>query len=220
MTQITDGEKIMTNENEEKLTENVNEKNEKGSAKAQIRKTVKNYVPRINTKVLVLMGLLVAVQFILERVVVAIETPIARVSFTFVGRAVTGACLGPAYSALVGVAADLLGCFYKAYTPNPGITFAALFRGVAFGVFLFRKQTVPKIIAAAVCDQFIAGLVITTLALFWFGGIPFTKETILTRLVQCAVLFVIELIFLLSTRNNLFVQIKKYLSVMNRYDRI
>ncbi len=199
------------------MDNNVNEKVEK--TESSLKTTVKRYVPPIETKTLVIMSLMVAVQFILERLIV-FDTGIGRWSLTFAGRAVTGACLGPLYSALVGIAADILGCFYKGYALNPGITFAAAFRGVIFGICLFRKQTVPSIIAAAVCDQFIAGFVITTLSLFWFGGVPLNGKTLLTRLVQCLVIFVIEVVFLIATRKNLFAQIKKYLSVMNRYDRI
>ncbi len=180
---------------------------------------VKTYIPKISTLTVITMGLMIAIQFVLERIA-SINTPISRLSFTFVGRAVTGACLGPLYSALVGIAADILGCFYMGYTINPGITFAAALRGVAFGVFLWKKQSIITIIAAAFCDQFIAGLLVTTVSLFWFGGIPFTKETLLTRLVQCVLIFLIEVVFLALTRDNLFKQIKKYRSVMNRADKI
>ncbi len=184
-----------------------------------IKTTVKRYIPPIETKTLVIMSLMVAVQFILERLIV-FDTGIGRWSLTFAGRAVTGACLGPLYSALVGIAADILGCFYKGYALNPGITFAAALRGITFGICLFRKQTITGIVAAAVCDQFIAGFVITTLSLFWFGGVPLNEKTILTRLLQCVIIFVVEVVFLIVTRKNLFAQIKKYLSVMNRYDKI
>lgn len=186
---------------------------------SKIKKSIKKYIPAIKTKTLVIMSMMVSIQFVLERVA-SIDTPITRLSFTFVGRAVTGALLGPFYSAIVGIAADILGCFYKGYTLNPGITFAAALRGVTFGIFLWRKQNVSNIIAAALFDQFVAGLLVTTVSLFWFGGIPFTTETVLTRLLQCVFIFAIEVIFLLATRKNLFVQIKKYLSVMNVSDRI
>ncbi len=189
--------------------------------KTSIKNTVKNYVPRINTTILVLMGLMVAIQIILERFLPVIDTGISRLSFTFIGRAVCGAVLGPLYGALVGLSADVLGWFMKqTFAFNPGITFAAAFRGVVFGIFLFRKQSVGRMIAAAFGDQFIAGLVITTLSLFWFGGIPITWATLSVRLIQCSVIFVVEVAFLLLTRKNLFAQIKKYLSVQNREDRI
>ena len=187
--------------------------------KPSTKMKIKAYVPEIRTIVLVMMGLMVAVQFILERVA-SIDTPVTRLSFTFVGRAVTGSILGPVYSALVGIAADLLGCFYKGYTINPVITFAAAFRGVTFGLCLFRKQTVVRMIVAAFLDQFVAGLVITTIGLFWLGGVPFAWQTVLARLVQSAVIFAVELAFLLLTRNNLFPQIKKFMSVMNESDSI
>jgi ECF transporter S component (folate family) len=188
--------------------------------KSDLKSTVGNYVPRISTQILVIMALMVAIQMVLERFFAVFETPFTRLSFTFVGRAVSGAILGPFYSAIVGVTADVLGWFIKqSYPFNPGITFAAALRGVTFGIFLFRKQRIPNILAAAFCDQFIAGLIVTTLSLYWFSGIPLTGETILPRLIQCASIFVLEVIFLLVTKDNLFKQIKKFMS-SNVNDRI
>ena len=198
------------------ITTNDATENEKNS----VKQTVKRYVPRISTQILVVMALMVAVQMVLERFFSVFETPFTRLSFTFVGRAVSGAILGPLYSAVVGVTADVLGWFVKQTYPfNPGITFAAGLRGVTFGIFLFRKQRIPNIFAAAFCDQFVAGLIVTTLSLYWFSGIPITKETLLPRFIQCVVIFSLELIFLIVTRDNLFKQLKKFIS-SNKNDRI
>ena len=198
----------------------IEENSEKNRKTDTLPESANGYAIRKNTFLIVVVGLLIAVQFILERLVPVIETPVTRVSFTFVGRAVTGVCVEPVYGMIAGIAADLLGCFYKGYAINPIITFAAAFRGLAFGILLYKKVNIFRITLAAFLDQFVAGLVITTYGLFTYGGVPYSKETIIARLIQCSVIFVLEEVFLIATRKNLLAQIRKYMSVLYRTDRI
>ncbi len=166
------------------------------------------FMPKINIKIIVICGLMVALEFIFERML-SVDTAFTRISFTFVPRAVSGACLGPVYAGIIGILSDIFGCFYKGYPINIGITFASMFKGICFGLLLYNKQSCKRIIFACMLDQFVGGFVITTISLFVFGGIPYTLETLLTRLAQCVTLFVIETLFLVFTRKKFLVYLKK-----------
>ncbi len=170
---------------------------------------------RTNKKMPVLMlalsGMIIAVLFILERILVIDVNPSLRLSFSFIGHAVCGTCLGPIYGFVTSVIADILGCFYKGFEINPIITLAAGFRGVMYGVCLFRKQTAIRCLIAAVLDQFVAGLIITTTGLVIYGYMPLEWPSILARLIKCSIFFGIEVIVLISLIDPLLIRPKKLL---------
>lgn len=159
------------------------------------------------TKVIVLMGLLAAIEIIFERFFV-VETSISRVSFTFVARAISGVCLGPIPASVVGVVADITGALLKGFPINPGITFAALLRGLIYGFFLFRKQTKINILFAATTEQIVCSLLITTASLCLWNGVAFTPEFMLTRLVQFAVMLPVQIVVLFTLQRVLFPKLK------------
>ncbi len=170
---------------------------------------------RRSTRFWVFLALMAALEFVFERFLTippASMTATLRFGFTFVPRSVCGACFGAIPAAICDIVADLLGCLYGGYAPNPGITVAAALRGAVFGLFLHKKITVPRIIIASAIDQFFCGLVIVTLSLFWFSGMPLKAATVIPRIVQAVVIFAGEVAFLIVFRKTLFVRLKKYIN--------
>lgn len=162
---------------------------------------------RLSTKVIVLMGLLVALEIILERLF-TFDTPISRISFTFVARAISGVCLGPLPAAVVGVVADMTGAVLKGYAINPGITFAALLRGLIYGFFLFRIQAKKYIVFAALTEQVLCSLIITSFSLCMFSGMTFNMEFLVTRLAQFSLMLPVQIVVLLALQRVLFPKLK------------
>lgn len=71
------------------------------------------------TRNLVFMALLCAISVLLSRVL-AINTPVMRISLGSVPIVLAGLCFGPVAGAMVGVVADLMGCVFLStfgYTP-------------------------------------------------------------------------------------------------------
>ena len=161
-----------------------------------------------------MLGMMTALEIVFERLLV-IETPITRFSLTFLPRAVCGACLGPLYGAVVGGIADVLGGIMKGFTINPFITGAAVLRGITYGCLLFKKQTPVRIIIASALDQFVAGLVVTTIGLVVYGFLPMNIGALIPRLVQSLILFVLEVLLLIPFRKILFTQTKKAMEQRN-----
>lgn len=165
------------------------------------------FIPKFNARIIAICGLMVALEIIFERML-AVDTAVTRISFTFAARAVSGTCLGPVYAGIIGIISDILGCLYKGYTINLGITFSSMFKNVCFGLLLYNKQSNLRILIAAILDQFVGSFVITTGALFLFGGVPFSVQSLVTRLAQCVTMFAIEVIFLILTRKKFLVYLK------------
>ncbi len=92
-----------------------------------------NYKTYWNVKTLVFMGLLVAMQLVLGRVLVLDLGP-NRVTVSSVCTILAGLWLGPVAGGVCGLCADIIGCFIKGYAVNPLITVAAILWGVLPGL--------------------------------------------------------------------------------------
>lgn len=149
------------------------------------------------TKRIAFMGLMVAVEIIFERLL-AFSTDTMRISVTFLPRALSGTIFGfPAF--IISVLADLIGGFLAyGLSVNPFITLAAGLKGLGYGICLWKKRSPLRILIAAVWDQFVCGLLITTQGLIWFGYMPQSWASYATRVPQCATLFVLELVLLMA----------------------
>ncbi len=115
------------------------------------------------TRVLVTLGLLVALNILLSRFLSFQPTPFLRINFGFLAVAAAGILFGPLAGGAAAAVGDLLGYFIfpsgGAYFP--GITVSALLAGVLYGLFLHgRRVTVLRCLAvnAAVCLCIDAGL--------------------------------------------------------------
>jgi ECF transporter S component (folate family) len=133
-------------------------------------------VPKIDSKTLVQVSLLIALEIVLSRFL-SIATPIVKIGFGFVPIAVCAMLYGPVLAGAAGGLADFIGAILFPIGPYfPGFTLSAALTGAVFGVFLYRRENKWRYLAAAVC---INCLVISLgLSTFWIHalyGTPLDK---------------------------------------------
>lgn len=139
-----------------------------------------------NVNRLVMMGALIAMDVILTRFL-SINTPVTRIGFAFVARAITGILFGPLYGAVEGGIADFIGAVAFPSGPYfPGFTVTAAAIGLIYGLYLHKKVTLPRIVGAVATSQLVCSLGLNTLWLSMMTGSSFAA-LLSTRLLQAAV---------------------------------
>jgi len=145
------------------------------------------------TKLLVTMGLMVAIHIILSRWL-SINAWNLKIGFAFVPVFIAAWAFGPVPAAVVGGLGDFLGALLFPIGPYfPGFTLSCALTGAIFGVLLHKEQTMPRIVTAVVLNQFGVSLLLSS---FWISMLYGTSYTVLleTRVIQSAILTGVELI--------------------------
>ena len=148
---------------------------------------------KLNTRTIVYLAVLVALEIVLNRFL-SINTPVVKIGFAFVPIAVAGMLFGPLPAAIVAALADLLGAIlFPTGTIFLGITLTAFLKGIAWGLFLHKKQSVLNIVLAVLVDQIVLSYFLNS---FWLSILMGTTYTALlaTRIVQTAILIPVELV--------------------------
>lgn len=127
-----------------------------------------------DTRTLVFVGLLSALQIILTRLIV-IELGSYRVTIGSVSTILAGLWLGPFAGGISGLISDVLGCMIKGYAVNPFITLAAVLWGVIPGfarAFMSGKKGKKTVIicVSVVITSVFSTLLFTTAGLVLFQG--------------------------------------------------
>ena len=146
-----------------------------------------------NTKTLTLMGVLTAVEIVLSRFL-SISAWNTKIGFAFVPVVIAAILLGPLQAGIVAALADFLGAIlFPIGAYFPGITLTAFLMGLFYGLFLYREQTVLRVALSVAVHQLILSLLLNTLWISVLYGSPF-GPLLVTRLPQCAILTVVQLI--------------------------
>lgn len=146
------------------------------------------------TRVLVLMGLFIAINVILSRFVTPIDLPYVRVSFGFIATAFSSILLGPILGGLSAAIADILGFFLKPSTGSffPGFTVSALLAGIFYGLFLHKKpESLLRTVLAVISITLIIDLGLNT---YWLS-ILYKKAWVILlgqRIVKSAIMLPIQ----------------------------
>lgn len=117
-------------------------------------------------------ALLIAISIVLSRFL-SIQTPIAKIGFSFVPLAVIGMLYGPAWAALGAAVADYIGAtLFPVGAYFPGFTVTAALAGGTYGFFLQKDgaKSIVKVIAAAVVVNICWHLCLNTLWLQMITG--------------------------------------------------
>jgi ECF transporter S component (folate family) len=151
-----------------------------------------------NPRVIVFMGLFIAMEVVLTRFV-SIQTPIVRIGFGFLPIALSAIMFGPVIGGITAMLCDLIGAtLFPKGAFFPGFTLSALLGGVIYGIVLYRKQiTVLRVGAAVLIIKLFVDLGLNTI---WLS-ILYKKAIIVilpTRLISNSAMFPIQtlLIFL------------------------
>lgn len=119
-----------------------------------------------------------------------------KASPAFIVMAVAARRFNAAYTALIAGIADLIGAFISSVPGiSPGITLSAIVSGAIFGLFLFKRCTLVRIVWVVVASQLICGLGITTVSLHYYYSMPY-EPMIYWRLIQTVGMIAIEIVVL------------------------
>ncbi len=141
------------------------------------------------TKTLVVMAVLVAVQVVLSRFA-SITAWNVKIGFGFVPIMLGGILLGPLGGGIIGAVSDLIGgILFPSGAFFPGFTLTAFLTGAIFGFFLHGKPEVPRLVIAVVINQLACSLCLNTLWISILYGSSFLG-LLSTRILQ-AVFYVI-----------------------------
>jgi len=155
---------------------------------------------KVNVRILVLMALLTAMEVVLSRFL-SYAVWNMKLGFAFVPVVVAAIMLGPVRAAIVGGLADFVGAIlFPIGAYFPGFTLTAALMGLVYGLFLYRKQTFPRVLGAVVINQLILSLILNTLWISILYDSVF-RPLLVTRLTQCAILIPVQiLVIVLMTK--------------------
>ena len=162
------------------------------------------------TKQLCALALLIAVGVVLGRLVPVLSVWNTKIEFSFVAVMLAACIAGPVGGLVTGALIDFIGAILLPTGPYfPGFTATAALTGLVFGLLLYKKCNLGRIVSAVLSTQLVCGFLLNTL----FISILYTKAfTVLlaTRAIQVVVMSVIEIVFaeLVLDRANLVQRIK------------
>lgn len=114
-------------------------------------------------KKVVFAGLMVAMLIVLERLI-SIQLPIIRIGFAFIPIIVSAIFLGPAWSTAIAVTADIIGASLLPMGPFfPGFTLSAALRGTIYGLFLYKKPSLIRLVISSIIVALFVEIGLTTL---------------------------------------------------------
>ena len=138
---------------------------------------------KLNTKMIVTLGLLAAIEIVFSRFL-SINMWNIKIGFSFVPLAVAGMLYGPLPAGITAVIADLIGAtLFPSGQFFPGFTLTTFLVGVTFGVFLYQKQTPVRILLAVAVNQLCLSLLLQS---FWISTLYLTPywTTLTSRIPQ------------------------------------
>lgn len=150
---------------------------------------------RMNTKMLVMASILIALNVILSRFL-SINTLSIKIGFTFVTVFMAGYLYGPVMGAAVAALGDLLGAIMFPIAPFfPGFTLTAALNGALHGIMLHKKQSTLRVGVTVGIEQLVLSLWLNTYWIHVLNGTPFLP-LLGTRAVQCLILIPVEFIII------------------------
>ena len=138
--------------------------------------------------------MLIAIAFVLERLVPVVNVMTIRISFAFVPIMFCGMLFGPVWGAAAFGISDILGWPIMGFTPIPLILVSRIVQGFLYGIILHREDLkfTSHSILNACSTQVICGMGLTTLGLSHFMGAPYFP-LLVSRLPQIALLIVLHI---------------------------
>lgn len=148
-----------------------------------------------NTQKLAILSVLVALQIVLARFC-SFNAWNARIGIGFLPVALSGILFGPLYAALVAGLSDFLGALlFPVGAYFPGFTLTAALMGAGFGIFLYRRLSLLRILAAVALNQLVFSLLLNTLWISILYGADF-RGLLSSRFLQLLVIAPIQFLLL------------------------
>ena len=148
---------------------------------------------KFTTRTLTLTALLTALEIVLSRFL-SISAWNMKIGFAFVPVVIAALLLGPVWAGVTAALADFLGAVLFPVGPYfPGFTLTAFLMGAVYGLFLNRRQSIGRILAAVAVHQLALSLLLNTLWISLLYGSPY-GPLLITRLPQCVLLAVVQIV--------------------------
>ncbi len=126
------------------------------------------------TRTIAYCALLAALSVVLSRLVIPMPSEFTRFSIGLVPIFLAGVLFGAVPGALVGFAADLVGCLFSGYGYNPVFCVSPILCGVLPGLFrhyLSEGVTLPKLMLAYLPSMALGSVLYMSAAMGWvYGG--------------------------------------------------
>ena len=150
-----------------------------------------------NTKTIVTLGSLIAIEIVLSRFL-SFSIWNMKIGFSFVPIVIAAIMFGPIQAGIVGAFGDLLGAtLFPIGAYFPGFTFTAFLTGVVFGLFLNKKQTIGRVLPAVGINQLILSLLLNTYWISVLYGSPFSG-LIPVRVIQTLILIPVQIVVIMA----------------------
>lgn len=147
---------------------------------------------RTKIQMLAILAMLVAVHVVLSRFA-SINAWNIKIGLAFIPVFVAAWLYGPLAAALVGGVGDFLGAILFPIGPYfPGFTLSCALTGIVMGLLLHKRQSLRRIVTAAVINQMGIGLFLTTLWISILYGSPY-HLLLGTRIFQAVVMLAVEI---------------------------
>jgi ECF transporter S component (folate family) len=152
---------------------------------------------------IILTGILIALNIILERFMPSYSVWNNNISFGFITVAFAACYLGIPYAVAVGGLGDLIGALIKPFGPYfVGYTLTNMLVGFILAIFLYKKATILRITLATLINKITTSLVINTIFIsvlyrngldaFWVvfvGRLPFVTLMTAVEIITISLLF-------------------------------
>ena len=142
-----------------------------------------------NLKKITATAMLLALEIILSRFL-SYSVWNSKIGFGFVAVALCGALFGPVYAIILGGLAALT--------------------GLCFGIFLYRKTNILKILSCVFINQFLLGLVLNSFWIHLLYGTPFSA-VLISRIPQAFILLAVQFATILAINKLVVQQLKRVL---------
>ena len=146
---------------------------------------------------IILTGILVALNIILERFMPSYSVWNNNISFGFITVAFAACYLGIPYAVAVGGLGDLIGALIKPFGPYfVGYTLTNMLVGFILAIFLYKKATVLRITIATLINKITCSLVINTIfiSVLYRGGLDAFWVVFVSRIPFVALMTAVEII--------------------------
>ena len=143
-------------------------------------------------------AVLVALTVVLSRFLVITPNESSRYSIEAVPIFLSGMLFGPVAGALVGFAADFIGCIFSPFGYNPIFSLPPVLYGLCaglFGRFLCQKGSLVRVVLAFACPIVIGSVLWQSFALtvvYGAGKTEYFGAMLFSRTIQYAVMWVLD----------------------------
>lgn len=155
-----------------------------------------------NLKVLLISAIFIALSIVLGKQLSFTLGPI-RISFENLTILMAGILFGPIIGAIVGIAADLIGCVIVGYTIIPYITLGAASIGFISGLisfYFFENSPKKKITVSVMLAHLVGSVIIKTIGLCTYYAYPIS--IVFLRIPTYLIIASLEGIIIYSLLNN------------------